>query len=105
MADRPVRRRHLLVGLAVLAVVFGATVPLAGPAAGAGRAGTVLAVPGATAVPGSYVVVLKPGAAAGAVSALTARHGGEVRAVWSHAVQGFAVGAGAATAARIAADP
>ena len=65
----------------------------------------MLSVPGATAVPDSYVVVLKPGADAGTAAAVSARHGGEVRTVYRHALQGYALRADAGTAAKIAADP
>ena len=59
MSDHPVRRRALLAGAAVAALAVG---PLAGTPAAAEPLGAVLSVPGATAVPDSYVVVLKPGA-------------------------------------------
>ncbi len=102
MSGHPIRRRALLAGAAMLALAAG---PLAGTPAAAEPVGTVLSVPGAAAVPGSYVVVLKPGAAVDTAAALSARHGGEVRSVWRHALRGYALRADAATAAKVAGDP
>ena len=92
-----------------LAVLTTAALPLALPAtadATPARTGAVLSVPGANAVPNSYVVVLKPSrSATSATAALTARYGGKAVRTWQHALQGFELTADAGTAARIAADP
>jgi subtilisin family serine protease len=92
---------------ATMAVVATASVSLAATANAGTPTGTVLTVDGATAVPNSYVVVLKPGAAATttAVGTLTARHGGRAGMVWRHALQGFELTADARTAEKIAGDP
>ncbi|GAA1293395.1 S8 family peptidase [Saccharothrix xinjiangensis] len=64
--------------------------------------GEVVTVAGATAVPDSYVVVLDQGVAAASV---VDAHGGLIRDVWSHALNGFAVTATPQQAAKIAGDP
>ncbi|HEY0637794.1 MAG TPA: S8 family peptidase [Pseudonocardiaceae bacterium] len=106
MATPPVRTRTVLAALAAGAVAATAAVSLAPTAAGA--TGDVIGVAGATAVPDSYVVVLKQSRttdAADVAASMVAAHGGQVRAVWRHALQGFAVTASAEQAAKLAGDP
>ncbi|RZQ64848.1 S8 family peptidase [Amycolatopsis suaedae] len=86
----------------------------------AGLAGLLLTLPGTAAaaqpegvvvqagqhVAGSYVVSLKPQAAAAAAGSLAGRYGGQVKATFSVAMHGFAVtGLDEAGARRLAADP
>ncbi|GAA4692928.1 S8 family peptidase [Streptomyces youssoufiensis] len=70
-------------------------------------AGTVLGTDSPDALPGSYVVTLRPGVAARAAdgAALVARYGGTVRHVYTAALNGYAVRLPAAAARRLAADP
>jgi subtilisin family serine protease len=104
MATRSLAARSVFSALTVLAT---AALSLTTAAAAAHAGGSVLTVPGAAAVPDSYLVVLR--AAAGTTpataDALARQYGGEVRAVWQHALHGFAIKAPAAAAARIAGDP
>ncbi|HKE52020.1 MAG TPA: protease inhibitor I9 family protein, partial [Actinomycetes bacterium] len=59
---------------------------------------------GATAVSGSYIVVLK-GASAANASVLAAKYGAKVARVYSHALKGFEARVSQAGAQRLAADP
>jgi len=59
---------------------------------------------GATAVSGSYIVVLK-GASAANASGLAAKYGAKVARVYSHALKGFEARVSEAGAKRLAADP
>jgi subtilisin family serine protease len=84
-----------------------ATLGTASPAA---AEGTIRTSPGATAVPGQYIVVLTDDAASReqpgqAADDLVSRYGGTVHAVWEHAVRGFALRASEADARALAADP
>src|SRR5690349_629493 len=100
---RPTVRRILTTVTAISLLGFGA--PAA--AAWAVPEAAVRAVPGAEVVPDSYVVVLKPGAAAGAGQArtLAGRHAATLTATWSHALHGFAATMTATQARRMAAEP
>jgi subtilisin family serine protease len=96
------RKRSTLaaIGTAALALAAVTATADATPA----PTGAVLSVPGAKAIPNSYIVVLKP-AQATTASALTARYGGKALRTWHHALQGFELTASEAVAAKIAADP
>jgi subtilisin family serine protease len=101
--------RTMLVPAAVLALVIGAVAPAA-PASAAGPPGAIRSAGGPTAVPGSYLVVLKDGKAAkaqvsAAAARLTGRYGGTVRHRYTAALRGFSVQATEAAARRIAGDP
>jgi subtilisin family serine protease len=105
MTMRPIRTRSFIAAFAVLATAFMFSPPIAAAA----PTGEVRSA-GPDAIAGSYIVVLKPAAVSASatettVSSLTARFGGQVSAVWQSALRGFALRAGAETAARIAADP
>ncbi|MET7668699.1 S8 family peptidase [Micromonospora luteifusca] len=98
-------RRSVLVGVAMATVLAVGT-----PALAAEPAGAVRAAGGATAVPDSYIVVLKDSAVArdrvgDTAKRLSGRHGGKVARTYSAALRGFEVTVSAAAAARIAADP
>jgi subtilisin family serine protease len=102
------RNRNLRIGLVVAAAV-GCVVAMASavPAAAEGR---VLGAGGAAAVQNSYIVVLNDARSPRSASTRTAgdlagRYGGQVRATWSHALNGFAVTMDAGAASRLAADP
>ncbi|MFD7659216.1 S8 family peptidase [Actinosynnema sp. NPDC059797] len=98
MRSRPRPAKAALVtGTLVVATATALT-----PTASAAPTGDVLTVAGAEAVPDSYVVVLDEGVAA---SSVVDAHGGRIRDVWSHALNGFAVTATPRQAARIAGDP
>jgi len=106
---RAARRRRIgvLMTSCAVTVLAAGSIGLA-PAASAGP-GVVLAA-AESAVPGSYLVVLDDRATAApgvpdAARSLTGRYGGEVGAVWQHAVRGFAARMSAAQAGRMAADP
>ncbi|MFI8100530.1 S8 family peptidase [Streptomyces sp. NPDC086023] len=72
-------------------------------------AGTVLGAGSPDAVPGSYIVTLKPGAGFTPASdrghRLISGHGGQVRKTFRAALNGYAVTLGAAQARKLAADP
>jgi subtilisin family serine protease len=97
----------LACGLAAVSVtVLGG---LAATPAGAAT-GNVVSVPGARAVPGSYIVILKDGVTARSLtpqtaSALTQQYGGSVRSTWTAALHGFSASMSDAQARRLAADP
>ncbi|MCP2166647.1 S8 family peptidase [Goodfellowiella coeruleoviolacea] len=99
------------VGLATLVTALAATGTPAQAAPDAATEGAVLAADSATAVPGSYLVVLKDSVRAQAATAATAdalagRFGGRVERVYQHALHGFSVtNLSAAQARRLAADP
>ncbi|GGO06619.1 S8 family peptidase [Micromonospora parathelypteridis] len=98
-------RRSVLVGVAMATVLAVGT-----PALAAEPAGAVRAAGGATAVPDSYIVVLKDSAVArdrvgDTARRLSGRHGGKVARTYSAALRGFEVTVSASAAARIAADP
>ncbi|MEV4496115.1 S8 family serine peptidase [Micromonospora arborensis] len=98
-------RRSVLVGVAMATVLAVGT-----PALAAEPAGAIRAAGGATAVPDSYIVVLKDSAVArdrvgDTARRLSGRHGGKVARTYSAALRGFEVTVSAGAAARIAADP
>lgn len=98
-------RRSVLVGVAAATVLAVGT-----PALAAEPTGAVRAAGGATAVPDSYIVVLKDSAVArdrvgDTAQRLSGRHGGTVARTYDAALRGFEVKVGASAAARIAADP
>ncbi|WFE50949.1 S8 family serine peptidase [Micromonospora sp. WMMD1155] len=98
-------RRSVLIGVATATVLAVGT-----PALAAEPVGVVRAAGGATAVPDSYIVVLKDSAVArdkvgDAAKRLSGRHGGTVARTYGAALRGFEVKVSASAAARIAADP
>lgn len=97
--------RSVLVGVATLAMVA-----TAAPAMAAEPVGVIREAGGATAVPDSYIVVLKDSAVGRSqvgdnARRLVGRHGGQVARTYSAALRGFEVKVSAKAAARIAADP
>ncbi|MFI5928851.1 S8 family peptidase [Micromonospora sp. NPDC051543] len=100
-----VPRRSVLVGVATATVLA-----VGAPALAAEPVGVVREAGGATAVPDSYIVVLKdstvaPSQVGDTAQRLTGRHGGKVARTYGTALRGFEVTVSAAAAARIAADP
>jgi len=98
-------RRSVLIGVATATVLAVGT-----PALAAEPVGVVRAAGGATAVPDSYIVVLKDSAVArdrvgDTAKRLSGRHGGTVARTYGAALRGFEAKVSAAAAARIAADP
>ncbi|MGC5318480.1 S8 family peptidase [Micromonospora arida] len=98
-------RRSVLIGVAAATVLAVGT-----PALAAEPVGVVRAAGGATAVPDSYIVVLKDSAVArdrvgDTAKRLSGRHGGTVARTYGAALRGFEVKVSASAAARIAADP
>ncbi|GIF70416.1 hypothetical protein Ais01nite_84510 [Asanoa ishikariensis] len=98
-------RKSILVAVSAMTVVA-----FAAPAAAADPTGIVHRAGGATAVAGSYIVVLKdnavaPTAVAGKAKKLTLRVGGTVLHTFRTALRGFELKASAAQAKKIAADP
>ncbi|MFE9746538.1 S8 family serine peptidase [Saccharothrix saharensis] len=72
--------------------------------------GSVLGADRADAVPGSYIVALNDSASprsasASAASSLVDKYGGQVRATWQHALNGFHATLSPTQARRLAADP
>jgi subtilisin family serine protease len=99
--------RRLSIRLAVAASAATATFGgLAGPAVAAPAAPAVGTISGAGvegAIPGSYIVVLKPGSTSS--DELVRKYGGEVADDYRSAVRGFHLQASAGQARRLAADP
>ncbi|MGC4745005.1 S8 family peptidase [Micromonospora sp. DT201] len=98
-------RRSVMVGVVTATVLAVGT-----PALAAEPTGVVRAAGGATAVPDSYIVVLKDSAVArdqvvDTAKRLSGRHGGKVARTYGAALRGFEVTVSARAAARIAADP
>ncbi|WP_433314714.1 S8 family peptidase [Micromonospora sp. CA-269861] len=98
-------RRSVLIGVAAATVLAVGT-----PALAAEPVGVVRAAGGATAVPDSYIVVLKDSAVArdrvgDTAKRLSGRHGGTVARTYGAALRGFEAKMSASAAARIAADP
>jgi subtilisin family serine protease len=93
--------------LAAAAAALIGALGLPGTSAAAPAEGTILATPGARAVPDSYVVVLKDSAETVQTRArmLASRHGANVHTTYTHALHGFAATMSAAQARRLAADP
>jgi subtilisin family serine protease len=96
------RSRPRPTALALVTTAVVATAPALTPTASADTTGAVVTVAGAEAVPGSYVVVLHNGVA---TTSVVDAHGGQIRDVWTHALNGFAVTATPKQAAKIAGDP
>ncbi|MGC4768826.1 S8 family peptidase [Micromonospora sp. DT44] len=97
--------RSALVGVATATVLA-----VGAPALAAEPVGVVREAGGATAVPDSYIVVLKdstvaPNRVGDTAQRLTARHGGKIARTYGTALRGFEVTVSASAAARIAADP
>ncbi|MEH0825783.1 MULTISPECIES: S8 family peptidase [unclassified Micromonospora] len=97
--------RSVLVGVATLAMVA-----TAAPAMAAEPVGVIREAGGATAVPDSYIVVLKDSAVGRSqvgdnARRLVGRHGGQVARTYTAALRGFEIKVSATAAARIAADP
>jgi subtilisin family serine protease len=109
--SRVVARAFRVVTTAVTVgvVVAGTAIPaVAGPDTAAPAA--IRNAGGPTAIPGSYLVLLKDGASSKAkvgqaAASLTTRYGGTVGHRYTAALRGFSVRASEATARRIAADP
>ncbi|MFI6823295.1 S8 family serine peptidase [Micromonospora sp. NPDC050187] len=110
----PRRRRSGVVGVLAVSAMVAATV--GGPAVAAPAVGDILNAGSATAVPGSYLVVLRDNAVGGpagtrpaAVSqqadTLAHRYGGTVGHRYGHALNGFEVRLPEPAARRLAADP
>lgn len=102
-------RRSVLVGVVALAMVATAT-PTAAQAQAADPAGTVRNAGGATAIPGSYLVVFKDSevsrsAVGSSLTRIRSRHGGTVARTYTTAVRGGELRLSSAAAARVAADP
>ncbi|MBQ0980001.1 MULTISPECIES: S8 family peptidase [Micromonospora] len=98
-------RRSVLVGVAAATMLA-----VGAPALAAEPTGAVRAAGGPTAVPDSYIVVLKDSAVArdrvgDTAKRLSGRHGGTVARTYGAALRGFEVKVSASAAARIAADP
>ena len=98
-------RRSVLIGVAAATVLAVGT-----PALAAEPVGAVRAAGGATAVPDSYIVVLKDSAVArdrvgDTAKRLSGRHGGTVARTYGAALRGFEVKVNAARRPAIAADP
>ncbi|MBQ1018772.1 S8 family peptidase [Micromonospora sp. D93] len=98
-------RRSVLIGVTAATMLAVGT-----PALAAEPVGVVRAAGGATAVPDSYIVVLKDSAVArdrvgDTAKRLSGRHGGTVARTYGAALRGFEAKVSASAAARIAADP
>src|SRR5262245_33985788 len=98
-------RRVLGTGLAAAAAVYLAAAVT--PAASAQEiVGTIVGADRADVVKDSYIVSLKAGTASRAAAPeLASKFGGQVGAVWSHALNGFSVKMTEKQAAKLAADP
>ncbi|MFI1991357.1 S8 family peptidase [Actinoplanes sp. NPDC020271] len=97
--------RFMAVASAATASLYGFTAPASAAAVPAAPAtGRILEAGAATAIPGSYIVVLKAGAAA-ASQDLVATYGGEVVNNYKATVRGFHARMSETQAARLAADP
>ncbi|WP_018537116.1 S8 family peptidase [Streptomyces sp. MspMP-M5] len=104
------RATTLRIATAVTAAAAAATLGvLALPAQAAPARGTVIGAGAADAVPGSYLVTLKPGAGLKAASAdgrgVISAHGGTVKRTYTAALNGYAATLSAAQARQLAADP
>ncbi|OZV80523.1 serine protease [Micromonospora echinospora] len=108
------RRRSGVVGVLAVSAMVAATV--GGPASAAPAVGEILRDGGATAVPGSYLVVLRDSAVGGPAGTrlaavaqqadhLADRYGGTVGHRYGHALNGFEVRLPEPAARRLAADP
>jgi subtilisin family serine protease len=101
-ARRLVRPFGLTAGAAALVLAFATTPALAAPAQGEIRQSG-----GATAVPNSYIVVLKDGSAGVAATArsLAGQHNGSVKYTYQSALRGFATTMSESQAKQLALDP
>ncbi len=81
-----------------------AVASIGAPVGAAPAEGLILAANSPTAVPGSYIVVMKDVTTASATS-LSARYGGQVTDVWKDALNGYAANMSEKEAKRLAADP
>ncbi|MER5909137.1 S8 family peptidase [Streptomyces sp. NPDC001982] len=105
---RHARRRLAVFGAAATAALVASLVSALPAGAAQDREGTVQYEGAANAVPGSYVVTLKPGAPkAGSVAgrALAKEYGASIQRTYQKALNGYAIEASAAEAKRLAADP
>ncbi|MDQ2583873.1 S8 family peptidase [Saccharothrix yanglingensis] len=106
MGDARTTRRLAVLGLAA---VSAAALAFANTGVAAAE-GTVLGAERADAVAGSYIVALNDSvsarsASASTASALVGKYGGQVRAAWQHALNGFHASLSESQARRLAADP
>jgi len=106
MGDARITRRLAGLGMAATAALALA-VTAASPASAEGQ---ILGADRADAVKDSYIVTLKDSASARALSAktagsLTQKYGGQVKAAFKHAINGFSVTMTADQARKLAADP
>ncbi len=99
--------KHRIAGLGIAAATaLSLAVLTSSPAA---AEGTVLGADRAGAIEGSYIVKISDSASprsdsARTARALTSQYGGQVRATWQHALNGFSVAMSAGQARRLAAD-
>jgi subtilisin family serine protease len=103
------RRHEVLLGVVSVAAVV-AGIALMGSADASTAGGAIRAAHSASAIPGSYVVILKDhsmsrSAVADAAQAMTSRHGGDVQQTWASAVSGFELQGSERSARQIARDP
>lgn len=112
----PRTHRHRLAAFGVFAATALAAAAVGGPATAAPAAGAIQNASGTTAVPGSYIVVLKDSAVggragtrqaavAGTATALAARYGASLDKVYGEALNGFSARLPERAAKRLAADP
>ncbi|WP_329108760.1 S8 family peptidase [Micromonospora sp. NBC_01699] len=113
-SPRTPQRRLAAIGTVIATTV--ATVMVAGPVAAAPATGDIRVHAGTTAVPGSYIVVLKDSAVGGRAGtrqaqvssqagSLAARYGGSTGHVYGAALNGFEARLSESAAKRLAADP
>ncbi|WP_326559946.1 S8 family peptidase [Micromonospora sp. NBC_01796] len=111
---RTLQRRMAAIGTVLATTV--ATVLVAGPVTAAPASGDIRYHAGTTAVPGSYIVVLKDSAVGGragtrqaevksSAGSLAARYGGSTGHVYGDALNGFEARLSESGAKRLAADP
>ena len=104
------RRRGAAVAAIGLAAAVAGALAVSTPASAAPATGQVRSAAGAAAVPNSYIVGLKDGAASrsavgAAAGSLAGRYGGSVKYTYASAMHGFAASMTAGAAAKLAADP
>jgi len=101
--------RNRWAGLGFAAVLAASSVALGSAAGAAPAEGTILQAGGATAVEGSYVVVLKDSVSTSAIDTeagkLASKHSGAVGHTYRHALRGFEMRVSEAAARQIAALP
>jgi len=103
------RRHEVLLGVVSVAAMA-AGIALMGSADATTAGGDVRAATSPSAIPGSYLVMLKDhamsrSAVATAAQGMVARHGGSVHQTWASAVRGFELRGSERTARQIARDP